>query len=351
MVQAFGAVTFGLTVAALSASAGGVWLSIRLARKAGVMDVPNERSSHSVPTPRMGGVPMAASAMIAFGIWAYLLAGEVFPFKGIASAFLFAFGMFILGFCDDLFGLSPLLRFAVQYAVAVSCLGLAWRLLPGVPWIDGEWSRLPWAFAGAFWCVWMLNLYNFMDGIDGLAGGEAAVASAFFFLLFAREGESGWAVANLLVAASAMGFLVHNWPPARVFMGDAGSAFLGAFYGMQSVLAPLSTKVPFIVLVLPFANFILDTTVTLIRRFLRGEKWYQAHRSHFYQRMTNIGMSHKKVTLLELLSVAVCCFAAEICLRTRGMGRVSVTAIVLVAFVGAGMWVDSRNHGAASARP
>ena len=125
---------------------------------------------------------------------------------------------------------------------------------------------------------------DFMDGIDRPGGGEAAIASLFFFLLFAREGESGWAVVNLFVAASAMGFLVHNWPPARVFMGDAGSAFLGAFYGVQSVLAPLSTNIPFVVLVLPFADFILDTTYTLVRRFLRGEKWYQAHRSHCYQR-------------------------------------------------------------------
>jgi len=232
---------------------------------------------------------MAASAMVAFGIWAYLLAGEFFTFKGITSSIVFAFGMFILGFCDDMFDLSPLLRFLVQFALCALCLGFAWRLIPDVRWIGGEWSRLLWILVGVFWCVWMLNLYNFMDGIDGLAGGEAAIASSFFFLLFAREGESGWAVANLLVAASAMGFLVHNWPPARVFMGDAGSAFLGAFFGMQSVLAPLSTKVPFIVLVLPFANFIMDTTVTLILRVWRGERWYQAHRTHFYQRMTNSG--------------------------------------------------------------
>src|SRR3989304_4869717 len=95
--------------------------------------------------------------------------------------------------------------------------------------------------------------------------------SFFFFLLFARYGESGWAVANLFVAAASMGFLVHNWPPARVFMGDAGSAFLGGFYGMQAVLAALTTSVPFVVLILPFANFILDTTVTLVRRILQGE--------------------------------------------------------------------------------
>jgi UDP-N-acetylmuramyl pentapeptide phosphotransferase/UDP-N-acetylglucosamine-1-phosphate transferase len=350
MVQAFGAITFGLAVAALSVSAGGVWVSIRFARKAGFLDVPNERSSHSFPTPRMGGVPMAASAMVAFGIWTYLLAGELLTFKGITSSIVFAFGMFILGFCDDMFDLSPLLRFLVQFALCALCLGFALRLVPGVPWIGGESFRLPWIVVGVFWCVWMLNLYNFMDGIDGLAGGEAAIASSFFFLLFAREGESGWAVANLLVAASAMGFLVHNWPPARVFMGDAGSAFLGAFYGMQSVLAPFSTKVPFVVLVLPFANFIFDTTFTLIRRILRGETWYQAHRSHYYQRIVILGMTHEKATILELLGVIICCIFAGIYFRVTGTYRVATIIVVLVSFLGAGLWVKGRERVAATKR-
>jgi UDP-N-acetylmuramyl pentapeptide phosphotransferase/UDP-N-acetylglucosamine-1-phosphate transferase len=167
-----------------------------------------------------------------------------------------------------------------------------------------------WISASTVWIVWMLNLYNFMDGIDGLAGGEAALVSAFFFLLFARHGESGWAVANLLIAAAAAGFLVFNWPPAQVFMCDAGSAFLGAFYGMQSVVASFTTPIPFVVLILPFANFILDTTVTLLRRAWRGEKWYAPHRSHYYQRITGLGMSHRKVTVIELLAVS-CAAAAH----------------------------------------
>ena len=142
---------------------------------------------------------------------------------------LFAFGRWILGLFDDLYDLSVLFRLLFQFTLCIFCLGLAWSMLPGVPWIGGDWSRLLWVSVGSFWCVWLLNLYNFMDGIDGLAGGEVMIASLFFFLLFAREGESGWAVANLLIAASTMGFLIFNWPPARVFMGDAGSLFLGAF--------------------------------------------------------------------------------------------------------------------------
>jgi len=339
MVQAFGPLTLGLTAASLVASSAGVWISIRLARRAGVLDVPNERSSHSVPTPRMGGVPMVGAALFAFGCWAFLAAGEVFSLKGLSSTILFAIAMFVLGFWEDLSGLSPLTRFLFQFFAVMIFLWTWAGLFPNIPLGGMILPQFLWILTGAIWIVWMVNLYNFMDGIDGLAGGEAAVASLFFFLLFARYGESGWAVANLFVAAASMGFLVHNWPPARVFMGDAGSAFLGAFYGMQAVVAPLTTSVPFPVLVLPFSNFILDTTVTLFRRIWQGEKWYMAHRSHFYQRMTNLGMSHQKVTILELLTVAASCVAATGYLGFDFPGRVIVVIAVLSGFIAGGIWV------------
>jgi Fuc2NAc and GlcNAc transferase len=332
MVQALGPVTFGLTIAALSVSAGGVWFSIRLARKAGFLDVPNDRSSHTIPTPRLGGVPMVVSAILPFAVWVFLAAGEGFSFEGVAGTVLFAFGMSALGFYDDLFDLSPLIRIVIQFALCLSCLGFFRSLFPGLLWVG----------VASVWCVWMLNLYNFMDGIDGLAGGEAAVASSFFFLLFARSGEPGWAVANLMVAASAAGFLVHNWPPAKVFMGDSGSAFLGAFYGMQSLIAPVTTGIPFIVLVLPFSNFILDATVTLFLRIYRGEKWYLAHRSHIYQRMTDLGMSHRKVATLELIVVAVSCVAAEAYLRAGDLGRMVILTVVFGGLAFAGVRVQRK---------
>ena len=159
------------------------------------------------------------------------------------------------------------------------------------------------------------------------------------FGVFDGVGGPGWAGANLVVAAASLGFLIHNWPPARSFMGDAGSAFLGAFYGMQAVVGHLTTEVPFPVLVLPFANFILDTTCTLFRRMARREKWYQAHRSHFYQRMTNLGMTHKKVTSIELFVVAASCAAAAGCIGTDIYGRTALVAIVIIGLAGAGYWV------------
>ena len=336
--------TFGLSAVSLAVSAAGVWYSIRLAHRMGVMDVPNERSSHAVPTPRMGGIPMVAAAALTFGFWAFWAAGGMLFAKGLSQAMIFALSMSILGFWDDVSDLSPLLRFLVQIVASALFLWACSFFIPRA--VVGGWivPTTAWILTGAVWIVWILNLYNFMDGIDGLAGGEAAMAASFFFLVFAHYGESGWAVANLLIAAASLGFLVHNWPPARVFMGDAGSAFLGGFFGFQSIIAAMTTPVPSLVLVLPFANFILDTTVTLIRRMLRKEKWYQAHRSHFYQRMTQLGISHRKVTVLELFGVAGSCAAAAACLRLGSVGRAAVVSAVLVIFAASGIWVHRKEH-------
>ena len=127
-------------------------------------------------------------------------------------------------------------------------------------------------------------------------------------------------------------------------MGDAGSAFLGAFYGMQSVVAALSTPVPFPVLALPFANFILDTTFTLFRRLIQREKWYQAHRSHLYQRMTNLGMSHARVTGLELIMAVISCLAAVLYLRSGMQGRILAVSAVLIAFLAAGNRISKKDR-------
>jgi len=345
VVQAFGPVTFGVAALSLAVSAAGVWVTIRVAGMVGAIDVPNERSLHSTPTARMGGIAMVAAFVLSLTSWAFLAAGEVF-FAGLVwTVPLFALAMSGLGLWEDLSGLSPLFRFLVQIACAAAILLL---LAMRVPWFRVEGYTLPpvfWIPLAAFWVVWMLNLYNFMDGIDGLASGEAAVAASFFFLVFARYGESGWAVANLLVAAASMGFLVHNWPPANVFMGDTGSYFLGAFFGMQSVAAALTTPVPFVVLVLPFSNFILDTTVTLLRRMVRREKWYLPHRTHFYQRMIiRLGMSNRMVTLLELAGATASCGAAFAYTLLGPKGRFIIVAVVIGTLVSAGLAIRRKEQ-------
>lgn len=340
MVPALGPLTFGVAAAALAASAAGGVIAIRLAHRFGAVDVPNERSSHSVPTPRMGGVPMVAAAVLAMACWAYLAAGGILSGKGLLPAVLFALSMACLGFWDDLSGLSPWSRLPIQLACAALALWSAASLFPGI--MEHRPVALPllWAVSAVLWVVWMVNLYNFMDGIDGLAGGQAAISSSFFFLLFAWHGEPGWAAANLFVASAATGFLVNNWPPARVFMGDAGSAFLGAFYGIQSVIASAATPVAFPVLVIPFAGFILDTSSTLVRRIRRGERWTQAHRSHFYQRLTSAGMSHRRVTVLELTGAAVSCAGAAWFQFSGDAGRSMILAGLIAAYIAGEAWLS-----------
>lgn len=344
MLIAFDLVTFVPAFFSLVISVVGVKIFTRIAEHVGIMDIPNERSSHTLPTPRMGGVPMVAAATLAFGGWMFLAAGEENVQRGLPYTFLFALVMFLLGFYDDLRNLTPLFRFLVQFVSSLLILGFLMYFFPSVPFLKWVLPKWTWIVPGALWVVWMLNLYNFMDGIDGLAGGEAVVASSFFFLIFVYYGQSGWAVANLVVAAASMGFLVHNWPPARIFMGDAGSAFLGSFYGMQSVVAALSTPIPFPVLVLPFANFILDTTFTLLRRLIQREKWYHAHRSHIYQKLTCFGMSHRKVTSFELLAVAASCVASGTYILLEYFGRIAAVFLVFMGLASVGFWVQKKER-------
>jgi len=343
MVQAFGPVTFGLAVLSLAASAAGVWVTIRLAHKTGVKDIPNERSSHSVPTPKMGGIAMVAAAVLSFTGWVILASGEMFWVRVVWAGPVFAVAMSGLGLWDDLSGLSSLFRFSIQITGSMAILLVLATKVPSFQLAGYSVHPAIWVPFAAVWVVWMLNLYNFMDGIDGLAGGEAAVAASFFFLVFAYYGESGWAAANLFIAAASMGFLVHNWPPATVFMGDAGSVFLGGFFGMQTVAASLVTPIPFVVLALPFSNFILDTSVTLLLRIRRGEKWYTAHRSHYYQRMTDLGWSHARVTGMELVSAALSCLAAILYLRSGTQVRILIVFAVLTGFLGMGRWVSKKD--------
>lgn len=343
MATRFDVMAAGWALFSLLFSLAGVALAIRVARKAGVMDVPNERSSHAVPVPRMGGVPLVLATLLAcagFALSAPPAVGAISRAAGVALAF--AAAMSALGFRDDLSPLSPLFRFLVQTGAAlVACLavarGNAAPVLLGLA--IPAWAWIP---VATVWIVWMMNLYNFMDGIDGLAGGEALVGGVFLSAVFLAEGEAGWGVANLLVASASAGFLRYNWSPARIFLGDAGSMFLGAFFGMQSIAAAATTTVPLAVLVLPFSNFILDATVTLLRRMRRGEKWYRPHRSHFYQRMTDLGLSHASVTSVELLSMAASCFAAAAYLRAGGAARAALLLLTVALFAACGVSIHRR---------
>ncbi len=271
----------------------------RLALARGVMDIPNARSSHVLPTPRGGGLAIVVTVLITIGT-AYAR-GNVPP--DLAAALLIG-GPFValIGFIDDLRGVSVAVRLAVQFAAfgwCVYCLGPLPPVQLGFAVVD---LGIAGSIVAVISLVWFLNLYNFMDGIDGIASVEAISVMTFATLLiFWQRGEPSIVFALLVVAAAAAGFLIWNWPPARIFMGDAGSGFLGFFVGSIAWATIVRGRLSIWVWLILLGAFIVDATVTLLRRWIRGARLAEAHRSHAYQRLSRKYGSHLKVTLGILL--------------------------------------------------
>lgn len=239
------------------------------------MDHPNARSLHATPTPRIGGLGIVAGVAVA-AMWQADAA--------LLPAILGAFALAAVSLADDVRGLPVRVRFLAHFVAAAGCLfGLG---LTG-------WTLL----AGTLAVVWMTNLYNFMDGSNGLAGGMAVIGFATLALLAGWGGASDLAGLCAAIAAAALAFLRFNFPVARLFMGDAGSiplGFLAAALGVYGVLNRVwDVWVPLLV----FSPFIVDASVTLTRRALAGEKIWQAHRSHYYQRVILLGAAHRQLAL------------------------------------------------------
>jgi len=265
----------------------------RLALRAGLLDRPNERSSHVTPTPRNGGIAI----LVAIGVVMLLLAFNPAP-TGPAH-WMLLIGMAVLavvGYIDDVRSLSALIRFGMHTLVAAAFL-LAVRLgsvpLTIVPGIEMQFGLIA-SIIVAIWLVGFTNAFNFMDGINGIAAGHAIVAGLTFGFLASGQGESALSTLMYALAGAAAGFLVWN-VFGRIFMGDVGSGAIG-FCIAASVVFLASRGVPLVLLLLPLSPFILDTSITLFRRIVRGEKWYTAHRSHFYQRLTVLGWPHPAVS-------------------------------------------------------
>ena len=271
----------------------------RYALARSLMDIPNARSSHSVPTPRGGGVAIVVSFLLALP----LLAGTGLVTWSLAWALLGAgAGIAVLGFLDDHGHIAARWRLLGHFAAAT------WALF----WLGGFPPVVMFSFTvdlgwfghvlAAVYLVWLLNLYNFMDGIDGIASVEAICVCLGGALLYGFLGISGSTqptefVAPLLLAAAVAGFLFWNFPPARIFMGDAGSGFLGITLGILSLQAAWLVPQLFWSWLILLGVFIVDATFTLLRRLLRGDKVYEAHRSHAYQYASRLIGRHLPVTL------------------------------------------------------
>ena len=249
-----------------------------------MLDAPNERSLHTSATPHTGGLAILIAMMLG---WAWIAMDAHWPatMSWIAAA---AFLVAVVSLIDDIRPLSPLLRIVV-HAIAATLLVGTGVTLPGL--FGGVLSWLA--------IVWMLNLYNFMDGMDGFAGGMTL--SGFLFLAMAgwMGGSESYALYSLVIAAAAAGFLCINFPPARIFMGDAGAATIGLLAAAFSLWGVRDGLFEWWFPLLVFSPFVVDASVTLLRRMLKRERIWEAHRSHYYQQLVQAGWGHRKTVLSE----------------------------------------------------
>ncbi len=279
-----------------------------------ILDHPNERSLHQAPVPRTGGLAILAGLAAALLVMAWqglLPAGLTWPLSGAALVAL-------ISFCDDRAGVGVVPRFAVHGLAAIIALaaGLALDSLDLSVW-SWDWPMGVGMLFSALFMVWMTNLYNFMDGMDGFAAGMGLIGFCFLGLFGWLAGSVGFGLVCFSAALACAGFLVFNFPPARIFMGDTGASTLGFLAAVLILFADIQGLFPFWAGALVFSPFIVDATVTLLRRLLAGERIWQAHRSHYYQRLVQLGWGHRKTVLAEYAVMLAAGCSALVLLQAR----------------------------------
>jgi Fuc2NAc and GlcNAc transferase len=271
----------------------------RVAPARGLLDVPNARSSHQIPTPRGGGVAIVAASILGFGL---LAAAHVLETRLLIALVGGGGAVALVGFIDDHRPLPPGLRLLMH--IAAGAWALLW--LGGLPPLRLGQHAVDLGVAGyvlgVLGIVWTLNLFNFMDGIDGIAASEAVfIGIGAALVAVASGGASAVALSlDLVFAAACCGFLFFNWPPARIFMGDVGSGFIGFVIAALAVAAARQDSAAPWQWLLLGAVFFVDATVTLLRRVARGERAQEAHRSHAYQWLARRWNSHRRVTVTTI---------------------------------------------------
>jgi Fuc2NAc and GlcNAc transferase len=263
-----------------------------------ILDIPNVRSSHSAPTPRGGGLAIVAAFMSALIL--LTLTGML---QINVTLLLIAGGGAVAatGYLDDRRSLPASVRICVHIIAAT----LAVFVLGGITQQSLRNMGLHGVWAGALLAVmaltWSTNLFNFMDGVDGIAGSEAVfVAAAGAVLNWCYGGNIGLTAAMFVLAAATSGFLIWNWPPARIFMGDVGSGFLGFTLAVLGLAASRNGTTPIEVWAILSGVFLVDSTFTLLRRIVRGDRWFEAHRLHAYQYLARRWRAHMPVTVLAI---------------------------------------------------
>ena len=295
------------------------WLTDRLCFPKSFLSIlahPNERTLHSMPTPQTGGLAVIGSVVISLILAASILAitqpsKAVLP-KGVASGSVWIVVsmllIFVVSFIDDCVGLPAVLRLGVQAVSAFIIIGgvgltLSSIPIPGGPNILLGLAAIP---VSVLVLLWMANLYNFMDGMDGFSGGMTFFGFGFLAYFGWQANFPVMLIIATFVAMGALGFLTHNFPPARIFMGDAGSITVGFLAGTLMILGVRDGIFELWVPIIIFSPFIVDATVTLCRRILRRKRIWEAHREHYYQRLVLSGWSHRRTVLAEYGVMILC---------------------------------------------
>ncbi len=293
-------------------------LILTLNKNGTLQDIPNERSLHTEPIPRTGGIALMAGIlsgwMLLIQFWAWWI---VLP----------ALGLFVLSLVDDVRSLSPRIRLLGHFVAAAIVL---WGAAVPVLWL------LP----VLLFIVWMTNLYNFMDGSDGMAGGMALFGFSFYGVAGLMHGNDAFAMMNFSVGAAALGFLYHNFHPARVFMGDAGSIPLGFLAAAFGVWGWQQGYWPFWFPILVFSPFVADATLTLLKRARRREKLAQAHRGHYYQRLVQMGWGHRNTAIIEYVLMVLAGASALWGIGLDIQGQGNLLASWGAIYLGLAVWID-----------
>lgn len=290
---------------------------LRLPRLRLPLDAPNERSLHITPTPRIGGIAIMIATLGAFA-----LHGTEWPLL------LGTLALAALSYLDDRAGLPTWLRFGVHTAVAATFVATA-------------------AIASSWWLalvlvlaiVWMTNLFNFMDGSDGLAGGMALFGFGTYAIAAWLQHDIALAALCLIVAAAAGGFLLFNLHPARVFMGDSGSIPLGFLSAALGLLGWHAGHWPLWFPLVVFAPFVCDASITLMRRLVRGERVWQAHKTHYYQRLVQLGWGHARTAWAEyalmilVSTIALAAFRASVIVQAAALVVVGLLILSIAALI------------------
>ena len=326
---------------ALLVAAAATELAIRYARRRRLLDQPGQRRSHSVPTPRGGGI---AIVLAVFGCAAPLLKLPWIPAALLALSLIL---VAVIGWWDDHAPLSARARVAVQVPASVLLASVALGTLPAAP-------ALPLAVAlGGFIALsttWSINLHNFMDGINGLLTAQAAFVFAMIGLLGLLGLEHGLDGVPAVLAAACLGFLPFNFPRARIFLGDVGSGALGLLVAAALWWAVLREPRWIAAGLLLVSAFAIDATATLLQRFWRGRRWYSAHREHLYQWLVRSGGSHARVVSYYMAWNLLLAAPLALLVATSRSVAVAVTAVVLAYAAGIVLWCRTRRAVIAGVR-